>query len=167
METFEMQRSGKEAQPADKPETKIWRTFDHRPRFGNNYCGLRNRLTILSEAYSYLDFKGRVAVTEAFVEEIFKYSALHSEEITALIKQVDDDAVKGKSAQQGVAFEIKALDKPVDILAGEVEKIKNPRSGRMMTAMIENKFTPTPMPDYGLFAATKSLAPPSAYLFRN
>ena len=74
LNTFEMQRSGREAQPADKPETKIWRTFDHRPRFGNNYCGLRNRLTILSEAYSYLDFKGRVAVTEAFVEEIFKYS---------------------------------------------------------------------------------------------
>ncbi|MDQ3011373.1 MAG: hypothetical protein M3X11_11800, partial [Acidobacteriota bacterium] len=41
LDTFEMQRSGKEAQPAtgveSKPETKIWRTFDHRPRFGNNY----------------------------------------------------------------------------------------------------------------------------------
>jgi len=167
LDTFEMQRSGREAQPADKPQTKIWRTFDHRPRFGNNYCGLRNRLTILSEAYSYLDFKGRVAVTEAFVEEIFKYSALHAEEITALIKRVDEDATNGKATQQGVAFEIKALDKPVDILVGEVEKIKNPRSGRMMTAMIENKFTPTPMPDYGLFAATKGAPVPSAYLFRN
>jgi hypothetical protein len=167
LDTFEMQRSGREAQPADKPATKIWRTFDHRPRFGNNYCGLRNRLTILSEAYSYLDFKGRVAVTEALVEEIFKYSALHAEEITALIKQVDEDAVKGKSAQQGVAFEIKALDKPVDILVGEVEKIKNPRSGRMMTAMIANKVTPTLMPDYGLFAATKSASVPRAYVFRN
>jgi zinc carboxypeptidase len=168
--TFEMQRSGREAQPADKPETKIWRTFDHRPRFGNNYCGLRNRLTILSEAYSYLDFKGRVAVTESFVEEIFKYSALHAGEITALINAVDDDASRGRTgvkAQQGVAFELKPLDKPVNILVGEVEKIKNPRSGKMMTAMIENKFTPTPMPDYGLFTATKSLAPPRAYLFRN
>jgi len=167
LDTFEMQRSGREAQPADKPATKIWRTFDHRPRFGNNYCGLRNRLTILSEAYSYLDFKGRVAVTEAFVEEIFKYSALHAEEIAALIRRVDEDAVKGKTAQQGVAFEIKALDKPVDILVGEVEKIKNPRSGKIMTAMIENKFTPTPMPDYGLFAATKSAAVPRAYILRN
>ena len=45
-------------------------TFDHRPRFGNNYAGLRNRIAILSEAYSYLDFKGRVEVTEDFVEEI-------------------------------------------------------------------------------------------------
>ncbi len=167
IDSFEMQRAGREALPADKPETKIWRTFDHRPRFGNNYCGLRNRLTILSEAYSYLDFKGRVAVTEAFVEEIFKYAALHADEIMALLKRVDDDAVRGRLAQQGVAFELKALDKPVDILVGEVEKIKNPRSGKMMTAMIENKFTPTPMPDYGLFAATKSAAVPRAYIFRN
>jgi hypothetical protein len=176
---FEAQRSGREAQPADKPETKIWRTFDHRPRFGNNYCGLRNRLTILSEAYSYLDFKGRVAVTGAFVEEIFKYSALHAGEIVTLIKAVDDDASLGRlgrqgqqgqqrqQRQQGVAFELKPLDKPVDILVGEVEKVKNPRSGKMMTAMIENKFTPTSMPDYGLFAATKSLSLPQAYLFRN
>src|SRR5262245_8952607 len=164
---FEAQRSGREAQPVGKPETKIWRTFDHRPRFGNNYCGLRNRLTILSEAYSYLDFKGRVAVTEAFVEEIFKYSALHADELTALIKRVDDDAIRGRVAQQGVEFELKPMDKPASILVGEVEKVKNPRSGKMMTVMIENKFAPTPMPDYGVFSATKSITLPRAYLFRN
>ncbi|MCI0339259.1 MAG: M14 family metallopeptidase [Acidobacteria bacterium] len=165
--TFEMQRSGSQARPSDKPETRIWRTFDHHPRFGNNYCGLRNRLTILSEAYSYLDFKGRIEVTAAFVEEIFKYSASHADEITALIKRVDEDAYRGKPTQQGVEFEIKALDKPVEILVGEVEKQKNPLSGKLMTAMIENKFTPTPMLDYGLFAAIKSVAVPRAYLFRN
>jgi hypothetical protein len=167
LNAFEMERSGSAASPSDQPETRIWRTFDHRPRFGNNYCGLRNRLTILSEAYSYLDFKGRIAVTEAFVEEILKYSALHADEIAALIKRIDEDALRGKFAQQGLAFELKPLDKPVDILVGEVEKIKNPRSGRMMTAMIENRFTPTPMPDYGLFIATKSTSIPRAYLIRS
>src|SRR5262245_65335016 len=120
MDTFEMQRSGSEAQPADKPETKIWRTFDHRPRFGNNYCGLRNRLTILSEAYSYLDFKGRVAVTEAFVEEIFKYSALHAGEIETLIKSVDDTAVRGRVGSKGVEFELKTLEKSAAIRVGQV-----------------------------------------------
>ncbi|MDX2040742.1 MAG: M14 family metallopeptidase [Acidobacteriota bacterium] len=165
--TFEMQREGRAAQPADKPETRIWRTFDHKPMFGNNYVGLRNRLTILSEAYSYLDFKGRIAVTEAFVEEIFKYSALHAAEITALINRVDADAVRGKLPAKGVAFEIKALDRPVSILVGEVKKLKNPRNGKDMTAMVEDKFTPTPMPDYGLFAATKSNPVPRAYLFKN
>jgi len=33
--------------------------------------------------------------------------------------------------------------------------------------MIENKFTPTSMPDYGLFAPTKSAPVPRAYIFRN
>ena len=61
-------RESSRVDPA-KPGRTIWRTFDHRPRFGNNYVGLRNRLAILSEAYSYLDFRGRVRVTEVFVEE--------------------------------------------------------------------------------------------------
>jgi hypothetical protein len=164
---FEMERTGKAAQPTVKSQTTIWRTFDHRPRFGNNYCGLRNRLTILSEAYSYLDFKRRVAVTEAFVEEIFKYSATHADQITALIKKVDEEALSGKPSQQGIEFEIKAHDQPGSIFVGEVEKKKNPRSGKMMTAMMEDKFTPIPMPDYGLFAATSTAPVPRAYIFRN
>jgi hypothetical protein len=167
LNTFEMQRSGRAAQPADKPETKVWQTFDHRPMFGNNYAGLRNRLTILSEAYSYLDFKGRIAVTEAFVEEIWKYSALHAAEIVTLTKQADDAAARGKLTQLGVNFEIRASDKPVNILVGAVEKRKHPRNGRDMTAMIEDQVTPTPMLEYGQFAATKSVAVPRAYLFRN
>jgi Zinc carboxypeptidase len=167
IDTFEIERSGKQARPADNQETKVWRTFDHRPRFGNNYYGLRNRFTILSEAYSYLDFKGRVDVTAAFVEEILKYSAAHSEEITSIIKRVDDDALRGKIAPSGIEFELKALDKPVEILVGEVEKKKNPLSGKLMTAMIENRFAPTPMLDYGLFAATRSVTVPRAYIFRN
>lgn len=167
LNTFEIQREGQAARPSDKAETRVWRTFDHRPRFGNNYCGLRNRLTILSEAYSYLDFKGRVAVTEAFVEEIFKYASLHADEIIALIKQADFESVTGKTKQSGVDFELKALDKPVNILVGEIEKLKNPISGKQMTAMIENRFSTISMPDYGLFAANKFSDVPAAYIFRN
>jgi Zinc carboxypeptidase len=152
---------------AFREETKIWRTFDHRPRFGNNYCGLRNRLAILSEAYSYLDFKNRIAVTEAFVEESLKYSAAHSNEILALIKRVDQDAIGGKGAQQGIGFELKPGEKAVDILAGEVEKINNPKSGKPMTAMIEAKFKPVQMLEYGQFRPLRSIEIPPAYIFRN
>ena len=157
VENFTQKHEGKE---------KIWRTFDHRPRFGNNYAGLRNRLTILSEAYSYLDFRGRIAVTEAFVEEIFKYSARNAKAIAALIKRVDESSTQRKTTEQGIEFEIRPLAKPVDILVGEVAKKKNPRSGKMMTVMIEDKFTPTAMLDYGFFAAQRRIAVPSAYLLR-
>src|SRR5436189_5897517 len=73
----------------ESPGTTTWRTFDHRPRFGNNYAGLRNRIAILSEAYSYLDFKGRIDVTAAFVEEIFKAVALNAIKVVQLTAQAD------------------------------------------------------------------------------
>ena len=149
--------------------SNIWRTFDHRPRFGNNYVGLRNRLTILSEAYSHLDFRGRVEVTEAFVEEIFKYAAAHGKEIRQLTRRADEDTIQrgltGKPFQFGVEFEMKPLPKPVEILVGDVTKLKNPRSGSDMTAMVENALRPVKMPDYGVFEATRSVPMPGAYLF--
>lgn len=167
LDTFEMQRSGRAAQPAAGPETRIWRTFDHRPMFGNNYVGLRNRMTILSEAYSYLDFKGRIAVTESFVEEILNYSSLHGAEMMAIIKRADMAALQSRIEPLGVEFELAPLDKPVNILVGEVTKVKNPRSGKDMTAMIPDKFKAMTMPDYGVFKATRKTPVPAAYIFEN
>src|SRR4029453_10244868 len=54
-----MARENAHVDPANPGDT-VWRTFDHRPRFGNNYVGRGNRIAILSEAYSYLDFPNRV-----------------------------------------------------------------------------------------------------------
>lgn len=151
-------------------EKTRWEAFSHQPRIGQNYHGLRNRLTILSEAYSYLTFKRRVEVTEAFVEEIFRYAAANSLEIYHLIKKADEETVRGflsnEPVQHGVAFEMRPLPKPVDILIGEVVKVKNPRNGKDMTAMVEDKFKPLRMDDYGMFAATRSVAAPRAYLFK-
>lgn len=158
-----------ENSPKEGEKTR-WEAFTHQPRIGQNYIGLRNRLTILSEAYSYLTFKRRVEVTEAFVEEIFKYAAANANEIYQLTKRADEETVQNflsdKTIQQGVAFEMRSLPKPVEILIGEVEKVKNPRSGKDMIAMIEDKFKPMRMDDYGIFAATKSVTAPRAYLFK-
>jgi hypothetical protein len=162
--------SGPAPKPGE-PEKRTWQAFTHAPRIGQNYVGFRNRLTILSEAYSYLDFRRRVEVTEAFVEEIFKFAAARGAEITQLTKRVDEDTIRrgqtGEPFQLGVEYEMKPLAKPVEILVGEVTKVKNPRSGRDMTAMVEDKFTPVKMLDYGLFAAKRSVTTPRAYLFRD
>ena len=52
-----------------------WYTYDHRPRFGTNYYGLRARISILSEAYSHDPFERRVRSTYAFVQEILSLAA--------------------------------------------------------------------------------------------
>jgi Zinc carboxypeptidase len=160
---------GEAPQPGE-PDKRRWEAFTHQPRIGQNYVGFRNRLTILSEAYSYLDFRRRVEVTEAFVEEILKFSAAHGDEMAKLANQVDLDTIRRgmnrQPLQMGVEYEMKPLPKPVEILVGEVTKVKNSRSGRDMTVMLEDKFTPVMMQDFGMFAAKRSVPTARAYLFR-
>ena len=52
-----------------------WVTYEHKPRFGTNYYGLRGPISILSEAFSHDPFAVRVASTRAFVREILSYVA--------------------------------------------------------------------------------------------
>jgi len=154
---------------AGPAENRSWRAFDHRPRIGQNYVGFRNRLTILSEAYSYLDFRRRIEVTAALVEEILLFSAARAAEIRQLTRRADEDAVRrgqGPPAPVGIEFEMRPLAEPVEILVGDVVRRKNPRSGRDMTAMVEDKVTPVRMLDYGTFAATRTIPAARAYLFR-
>jgi len=158
-------RESSRLDPAN-PGNTTWRTFDHRPRFGNNYAGLRNRIAILSEAYSYLDFKGRVEVTEDFVEEIYKSVAANAKQIITLTAQADR-ALAAPSATKppelAVDIEIRALPEQVEILVGDVTKVPNPRSGREMLAM-SPMAVPVSMKDYGVFAATRSLPMPKGWL---
>src|SRR5207245_1749193 len=115
---------------------RVWLAFSPQPRVGVNYFGFRNRLSILSEAYSYLDFRRRIEVTEAFVEEILRFTAAHAKEIQRLTEGADTENVrrvwKGPPPEIGVEFKPKPLPEPVEILVGEITKIKNPRSGREM-----------------------------------
>ena len=64
--------------------TRAWATYDHRPRFGTNYVGLRGRVAILSEAYSHDPFERRIRSTYAFVREILSLAAERSASLAAL-----------------------------------------------------------------------------------
>jgi hypothetical protein len=141
---------------------RAWRTFDHRPRFGTNYVGLRNRIAVLSEAYSYLDFAGRVRATEALVEETMRFVVANASEIRRLTTQADAAAAAGLR-EQGVSFAL-APPSPAEILVGAVEKRTNPRSGREMVAMVESRAVPTRMQDYRSFAATAARPVPREYV---
>lgn len=169
-----MARESSRVDPASPGDT-IWRTFDHRPRFGNNYVGLRNRLAILSEAYSYLDFRERVRVTEVFVEESLRAIAATGRKLTALTAQIDADSksydgtaatTRRKAAAPpslGVDFQIAPLSSPVDILVGDVTKQLNDRSGKEMLVM-SDKVVPVRMKDFGIFQPTRMVAMPAGWL---
>ena len=72
-----------------------WYSYDHRPRFGTNYVGLRQRISILSEAYSHDPFERRVKSTYAFVKELLSLVAERGARIDAIEQRADSALARG------------------------------------------------------------------------
>jgi hypothetical protein len=156
--------------PERSSSARAWVTFDHRPRFGNNYEGLRNRLAILSEAYAYLDFRKRIDVTDKFVRAILQYIAEHASEVIRVVRDSDLYAIRtgitaGNEEGFGIAFEKKPSEKPVQILAGSVTKTIDPRTNKVRLQATD-EIRPVGVIEYGQFRATRRLSPPAAYLLK-
>jgi hypothetical protein len=143
---------------------KVWRTFDARPRFGTNYAGIRNRIAILSEAYSYLDFERRVKVTEAFTEEIMRFVASHANVIRSTIVLADGRTSVETPGELGIASALQAMPMPLDVLVGAIGNRVNPRSGKTMRTMVESTAIPTSMMVYDRFVSTASRRVPAEYI---
>jgi len=138
-----------------------WYTFDHRPRFNNNYIGLRNRIAILSEAYSYATFEERVLATLYFVEEILNYVHEHADEVRRIVADADAARVVGQSLALRAVPE--RSEAPVDILMGAVVEEVHPLTGRPLLLRADTQYVET-MYEYGTFGPTLSERVPEAYL---
>ena len=137
-----------------------WRTFDHRPRFNNNYVGVRNRIAILGEAYAYASFETRVAATRRFVEEILAFAHERADVVAALVNRADADSVAG--TRLATRATPRRSDAPVEILLGATDVVPNPYTQQPMRRRLD-VVTPTTMYEYGTFAATDDEVAPAAY----
>ena len=141
-----------------------WRTFDHRPRFNNNYVGLRNRIGLISEAYAYAPFEERVAATLGFVEESLAFAHDNADRIAALIAEADATPVAGRAlATRAVP---RRSPEPVRILLGRTEEVPHPETGEPLRRRIEVA-EPTLMDEYVAFEAAEDgleIAPASYYV---
>jgi hypothetical protein len=96
---------------ADSIPTSGWAfsTYESLARYGTNYYGLRNRIGILSEAFSHDPFARRVASTYDFVSEILSYLAEHKTEIMNLAKQGDAKVIAwGKNPSSSPPLALKS-----------------------------------------------------------
>ena len=145
---------------AGSPGERSWRTFDHRPRFNNNYIGLRNRFALLSEAYTYASFRDRILATSRFVEESLNYARDNA----AKIRTIVDDADKKKLVGDRLALRAEMERAPdlVEILLGEVTQEPHPVDGHIMNLRKDVRI-PEKMAEYGTFKATETERVPAAY----
>ena len=115
--------------PTGPPAPRSWGTFEHVPRFHNNYVGMRNRFALLSEAYAYATFKDRILATNYFIEEAMNFATQNAAKIKKAVADADAEALVGKT--QATRAQIKSGGM-IEILMGEVEDEKNPLNGRNM-----------------------------------
>jgi hypothetical protein len=130
---------------------KGWKTFSGEPRYTTNYPGLRNRFAILSEAYSYIDYRARVEVMYQFVHEILAAVQRHGKEMMRIASRADRETSQGRLARQGLQFELRPWKHNVTVLWER-------RTGEIV---------PIRTTDYGVFAATESALVPYAYAIRD
>jgi hypothetical protein len=138
-----------------------WYTFSHMPRFLTNYVGMRNRIGILSEAYSYATFEERILATLRFVQEVADYAYRNASTIRSVIERADAAGIVGD--EMALQATIQRSDEPVEILMGEVVEERNPYSGEPMLRRLDVR-RPEAMPEFGTFRPTESERVPAAYL---
>lgn len=152
----------------DWPPTEL-RTYHHAPRYLTNNMGLRNRMAILSETFAHDRFYKRVHAANAFINEILDYTNKHAQEIRQINRAADARVVErieqeGGQFQNGVQFEMVALDEPLDLLSYKyIPYIADDGSQQFVRSseIVEIKG----VKNFNAFAPIKSATVPVAYVF--
>ena len=150
------------AEPAPQPvpsTPREWATFEHVPRFNNNYIGMRNRFGILSEAYSYATFEDRIKATSWFLEEMLTYASRNAARIRTATQAADADRLVGKTLATRARHHRGGM---IEVLMGETEEEKNPISGRMMRRR-KDVSKPEQMVDVTTFEPSATEVVPQTY----
>ena len=148
--------------PQSDAGVRGWWTYDHRARYGVNCFGLRNRIGILSEAYSNAPFGERIAATRSFVLAVLSAAAASEDDLRAAMAQAD--AVPRRApepAQFGFATEF-APPTEAEVLVGDCTKSALPE-GRGMRLARTAKAAPERMPVFASFRARRFVSMPRAW----
>jgi dipeptidyl aminopeptidase/acylaminoacyl peptidase len=135
-----------------------WSTFPAEARYGTNYIGLRNRLSVLSESYAYASYEDRIRGTLAFSREILNYASEHKEEIRNLLRQADERATAASGGEVALRTEAVALPEKgtaLGFVETRVEGQRRPVAGEPREYEVEI---------LDKWQATHSVSRPFAYL---
>jgi hypothetical protein len=147
-----------QAQP-QPPSPRAWQTFEHVPRFHNNYVGLRNRFALLSEAYSYATFEDRIKVTNYFLEEALTFAHQNAARLASAVAAADKETIVGTTESTRSRIRRGGM---VEILMGEVEDETNPVNGATMSRR-KNVVRPEQMIDMMWFEPAATDVVPATY----
>ncbi len=140
--------------------TQGWETYDPRPRFGINLMAMRNRLAILSEAYSNDPFAQRIRATYDFTREILSLVAERKSEIRTL-EQASD-----RWRPDSVAVRSSYAPPRTDAIIGEITHDAGEGTNGYARRQRTGVFRSIRMPVFDRFVPTRVEARPVAYFLR-
>jgi hypothetical protein len=145
--------------PAPEGVTREWRTFEHVPRFHNNYVGLRNRFALLSEAYAYATFEDRIKATNYFLDASLDFASANAARLKKAVDEADREKIAGTTLATSAKMKRGGM---VDVLMGEVEPEINPVNQAVMCRR-KDVLHPEKMVDMMWFEPATTEIVPSAY----
>jgi len=147
--------------------SKGWISYASEPRYLVNYIGVRNRLAILNENYSYADYKSRVWGSYYLLWSILDYAAKNKDQIKQLLEDADEKTVtRGLAPAVTDSFAIEYEGKPtpedITIKAYELDEYTDD-NGRKRYRQSDRKITVT-VPYIADYYPTKNIRFPYAYI---
>jgi dipeptidyl-peptidase-4 len=138
-------------------------TYGQEGRYCTHYVGLRNRISILSEAATFIPFKDRVVATDRFVTGVLDYVVRNAKQVVDLTRAADRQVTEWglhpeKAPALGVRFDFDGgaadsilLEKPLP--AGSPMPFGRPK-----------ELVSVKMPVFTHFKVTRTSKFPAAYL---
>ena len=135
----------------------------YKPRYTQTYFGIRNRIGILSETYSYASFEDRIKADYWFLEEIINYAARNGEAIRKATAAADAESIVGMP--QAVRGRLVRAKDPVEVVLADVVDERNPYvPDRPMRRRVDGSERVETMPHLGLVEATETVVAPRAWV---
>jgi hypothetical protein len=133
-------------------DARGWYTFDHRPRFNNNYIGLRNRIAPAERGVLVRDVRRPHPGDEVLRRGGAGYAHGHA---GASGRRGRGGRGVDRRPDDGVRAATERSAAQVEILMGDVVEERNPYSGATMLRRTDAR-RPERMWEYGTFRATES-----------
>ena len=137
----------------------------YKPRYTHTYFGIRNRLGILSETYSYATFEDRIKASLWFVEEIVNFTAKHADPIRKTTLAADAESIIG--TEQSVRGKLSRFKEAVAVVLADTKEERNPYvPDRPMRRRVNGSERVETMPHFGLIETVETSLAPRAYIIQ-
>jgi hypothetical protein len=132
-------------------------------RYTSTYFGVRNRLGILIETYSYASFEDRIKANYWFLEEALGYVAANGDAVKGAVAAADAESIVG--SQLAVRQKLVKGAEPKQIVFAQTVTERNPYvPDRPYRRRVPGGETRETMGHFGTTEATETSAVPRAYV---